>query len=160
AHRSRGGGAAPAMRFLHGLPARIAPFREVARQLGREPVGRADVDLRLSELAFLLREALRVLVGPDDVRHDLERPASSPGPAPGAGAPAVRRPAPRGRGPAWPPPRPPRGPSRSALRPEAPRASPAGRPPPACPRPARARARAGPRPPTAPSTRARSRASP
>src|SRR5215470_2997986 len=63
--------------------AATAASREIASELGGQAVRRADVDARAPERLLLLGESLRILVGADHVRDDLDRPAPTPGARPG-----------------------------------------------------------------------------
>ena len=63
--------------------AATAASHEVARELGGQAVRRADVDAGPPELRLLSGEPLRILVGADDVRDDLERATAAPRAGPG-----------------------------------------------------------------------------
>src|SRR5262245_60223538 len=65
------------------LSAATAAPREIAGELGRQAVRRADVHARPPELPFLIGKPLGILIGANYVRDDLDRPAGAPSTCPG-----------------------------------------------------------------------------
>src|SRR5262249_58594760 len=69
----------PALTTRNSAPNRppsaaTAAPREIAGELGRQAVRRADLYAPVPALCFLISKSLRILVGADHVRDDLDRP--------------------------------------------------------------------------------------